>query len=319
MNSEAVEAEVRSAGTVDAQSNTVRIRIDCAYDGTDFHGWARQLHLRTVQGEIEAAISKILHIHPERGDQPVRLVVAGRTDTGVHAREQVCHADIPVCELQRAIGHLPFDAVTSLGHRLPFVVPDDIVVRKVSLAPAGFDARFSALERTYTYRICDNPESDDPLVRRFVLRLSRPLDIHVLNQCARLIPGLKDFGSFATPNVGGTTIREVHHALWTRIPARRGQFGQRNVESGLLTFTIVADAFAHNMVRSLVGAQVAVGEGKKTVEWFADKLAHPEREGLTGPIEAKGLCMEHIAYPADDQLAARAQKIRAKRSSDEIK
>lgn len=300
------------------QGSITRIRIDCAYDGTDFHGWARQPGLRTVQGEIESALSKVLHIRPLNGDVPVHLTVAGRTDAGVHAREQVCHADIPDEELERAIGHLPFDAITSLGHRLPFVVPADIVIRRVSAAPDGFDARFSALERTYTYRICDSAESDDPLIRRFVLQLTHPLNMQALTACAQLIPGLKDFGSFATPNPGGTTIREVHHAFWHRTPVQTDQFGQRTVGSGLLTFTIVADAFAHNMVRSLVKAQVAVGEGKKTVDWFADKLAHPRREGLTGPIDACGLCMEHIAYPPDDQLAARASAVRAKRSASEI-
>lgn len=290
-----------------------RIRIDCAYDGTNFHGWARQPHLRTVQGEIEAAIGKVLHVRPENGDSPIRLVVAGRTDTGVHARGQVCHADIEEAVLARGVGHLPLDPVAALGHRLPFVLPEDIVLHRLSVAPEGFDARFSALERTYVYRICDDQECADPLVRDFVLPVHRKVDVGRLEECAALIPGLRDFGSFATPNPGGTTIREVKKAGWRHVPVEVGPDGQRIVGSGLLEFTIVADAFAHNMVRSLVGAQLVVGEGRRSVDWFREKLEHVRREGETGPIDARGLCLEHVAYPPDGQLAERAWRIRARR------
>ena len=132
---------------------------------------------------------------------------------------------------------------------------------------------------------------------------------------------MHDFGSFAIANPGGTTIREVKTAYWQRVPTRPllgPGMGERYhtpaVESGLLCFTIVADAFARNMVRSLVGACVQVGMGKRDVDWFAGKMRVPLREGSTGPIAPQGLTLEHIAYPADDELAARAERIRAKRT-----
>ena len=134
--------------------------------------------------------------------------------------------------------------------------------------------------------------------------------------------GLHDFGSFATPNPGGTTIREVKRAHWDRIPDAPLVSGDSDpagyrvsvLESGLVCFTIVADAFAHNMVRSLVNACVQVGRGRKSLDWFAQKMAEPIREGSTGPIDARGLTLEHVSYPPDDELAARAEAIRAKRT-----
>lgn len=292
----------------------MRIRLDFAYDGTDFHGWARQPHLRTVQGEVEKALRMILRINEAQGDDPLLLVVAGRTDTGVHARAQVCHIDIPEGILSRALGHMKSSPLEALAHRLRHVLPADITLLACSEAPKGFDARFSALERTYVFRIADTLSRPDPLLRHCVLPITKPLDLDTLNQCALLIPGLKDFGSFATPNPGGTTIREVKKAFWKRTPVEPRDNGDLALGSGLLEFTIVADAFAHNMVRSLVGAQVVVAQGKKSVEWFASKLASPSREGQTGPIDPRGLTLEHVAYPADNLLGSRAQAIRAKRT-----
>lgn len=287
----------------------IRLRIDCAYDGTNFHGWARQPHLRTVQGELEADISRILHLAAD--DAPAALVVAGRTDAGVHARGQVCHCDVDEQVLARAVGHLPLSPVEAFEHRLRFIVPVDIAIHRVSVAPSGFDARFSALQRTYVYRIADRFFEANPLIRMAALRCDHQLDVGALNACAALIPGLRDFGSFAIPNPGGTTIREVKAARWQRI-SRAG-----SLEDGLLTFTITADAFARSMVRSLVGAQVEVGRGRRSVEWFADKLAHPQRDGATGPIDPHGLTLERVEYPADSDLARRAAAIRAKRTLPE--
>ena len=290
----------------------MRLRIDLAYDGTQFHGWAKQPDLRTVQGVVEAAITKILRI--SRPDPLVRLVVAGRTDTGVHARHQVCHMDIEPELLEQAVGHLGVSPVQALEHRLRHVLPADIVIYSVAQAPEGFDARFSALERTYIYRICDNPEFMDPRMRTSVLGVKNRLDDELLNLCSKKVVGLKDFGSFATPNPGGTTIREVKVARWIRRSEEAGEYGAVPVNAGILEFTIVADAFAHNMVRSLVGAQVNVASGKKSLEWFDDKLTHPVREGSTGPIAPEGLTLENVAYPHVNQLAERAQAIRAKRT-----
>lgn len=291
----------------------MRLKIQLAYDGTQFHGWAKQPDLRTVQGVIEGSIAKVLRIHEDDGCP--RLVVAGRTDTGVHARHQVCHLDLAQEVLARAVGNLSgVDLPGALEHRLRHVLPPDISIYSVEEAPEGFDARFSALERTYVFRICDDWHHLDPRTRNYVLPVKSQLNESALQRTAQMISGLKDFGSFAIPNPGGTTIRDVKCAQWERRSADPGSFGAVEPGAGTLEFTIVADAFARNMVRSLVGAQVQVGLGKKSVEWFAQKLATPLREGSTGPIAPQGLTLEHVAYPDDSELGARAQAIRAKRT-----
>lgn len=304
----------------------VRLRLDLAYDGGAFYGWARQPTLRTVQGELEQALHTILRVSADDPDEPLRLTVAGRTDTGVHALHQVCHLDVGEATLDRCVGHMGVPAPEALFRRLSRMVPDDIAIHAVSVAPEGFDARFSALERTYVYRICDDARPVDPRMRGFVLALDDRLDLDVMNAAAAMTIGLHDFGSFATPNPGGTTIREVKRAHWSRIPVSplvpgasggagtAGGYTVPAAESGLVCFTIVADAFARNMVRSLVNACVKVGQGRKDLDWFAEKMATPLREGSTGPIAPQGLTLEHVAYPAADQLAARAEAIRAKRT-----
>ena len=265
--------------------DAVRLRIDLAYDGTGFYGWAKQPEIRTVQGEIERVLHTILRVPEGDPTEPLRLTVAGRTDTGVHASH--------------------------------------IAIRGIAPAPNGFDARFSALERTYVYRIADRSSEVDPRTRNFVLHIDDELDLKSMNEAAAMTIGLHDFGSFATPNPGGTTIREVKTAYWRRVPQRTliddgMTMGERyrtpTVESGLVCFVIVADAFARNMVRSLVNGCVQVGIGKRSLDWFAGKMAAPLREGSTGPIAPQGLTLEHIEYPADDQLAVRAEAIRAKRT-----
>ena len=179
------------------------------------------------------------------------------------------------------------------------------------------------MERTYVYRIADRSSEIDPRIRNSVLHIDDNLDIDAMNKAAEMTIGLHDFGSFATPNPGGTTIREVKTAYWRRIPQHPliddgNTMGERYrtpaVESGLLCFIIVADAFARNMVRSLVNGCVQVGIGKRSVDWFAEKMTTPLREGSTGPIAPQGLTLEHIEYPEDDQLAIRAEAIRAKRT-----
>lgn len=304
----------------------VRLRLDLAYDGGAFYGWARQPTLRTVQGELEQALHTILRVSADDPDEPLRLTVAGRTDTGVHALHQVCHLDVGEATLDRCVGHMGVPAPEALFRRLSRMVPDDIAIHAVSVAPEGFDARFSALERTYVYRICDDARPVDPRMRGFVLALDDRLDLDAMNAAAAMTIGLHDFGSFATPNPGGTTIREVKRAHWSRIPVSplvpgasggagtAGGYTVPAAESGLVCFTIVADAFARNMVRSLVNACVKVGQGRKDLNWFAEKMATPLREGSTGPIAPQGLTLEHVAYPPDDHLAARAEAIRAKRT-----
>ena len=309
----------------------VRLRMDLAYDGGGFHGWARQPGLRTVQGCIEHALSLITGARKSDGEvshsqvvwEP-RLVVAGRTDTGVHASHQVAHLDIPEAVLEACRGHMGIDGVLALERRLRHLLPTDIVLLGLRVAPMGFDARFSALERTYLYRVSQGGRPGDPRMRGYVLDLEGSLDLEAMNEAAVECIGLHDFGSFARPNPGGTTIRKVMAAHWDLVPTMNlieTAPGQSAVgylppfmESGLTVFRIVADAFAHNMVRSLVAACIQVGLGRRSVQWFADKVAHPLREGSTGPIAARGLTLEHVAYPPDDRLAERAQAIRARRT-----
>ena len=322
----------------------IRLRFDFGYDGTDFFGWAKQPDLRTVQGEFESALSKILRYAPN--ELGPRLTVAGRTDTGVHALHQVCHADIDEDRLAQCVGHMQVNPIEALQRRLSRMLPTDIALHAVSVAPDGFDARFSALQRTYVYRVSDASCLTDPRMRHFVLHVADQLDLEAMNQAVASTVGLHDFGSFATPNPGGTTIREVKSAHWDRVPtsalldgssaaasgsvdakvvgvaagsvttaaATANAYTVPSCESGLLCFTIVADAFARNMVRSLVGASLRVGQGKRSVDWFLGKMETPAREGESGPCPPQGLTLEHIAYPPDDQLAARAESIRAVRT-----
>ena len=276
-----------------------------------------------MQGEIERILHTVLRVPVDDAGEPLRLTVAGRTDTGVHASHQVCHLDISETILARCVGHMNVPPVVALTRRLQRMLPNDITIHGINEAPQGFDARFSALERTYVYRIADRSSEIDPRMRGFVLHVDDDLDLETMNQAAAMTIGLHDFGSFATPNPGGTTIREVKTAYWRCIPQRplvdgEMTMGERyrtpSMESGLACFTIVADAFARNMVRSLVNGCVQVGIGKRSLDWFADKMATPLREGSTGPIAPQGLTLEHIEYPDDDQLAIRAETIRAKRT-----
>lgn len=298
----------------------MRIRLDFAYDGSDFYGWAKQPTLRTVQGEFESALHKVLRVPEGDESEPLRLTVAGRTDTGVHAAHQVCHLDVSESVLENCIGHMSCDLLSALEYRLRHVLPADIAIHKVCEAPEGFDARFSALERTYVYRIIDNSGFAfvDPRMRGFVLKIDYALDVDAMNQAAKMMVGLHDFGSFARPNPGGTTIREVKKAYWERIGQCTSERSVPPLEQGLLEFTIVADAFAHNMVRSLVNASVQIGMGKRTLDWFNEKIHNPIREGSTGPIAPHGLTLENVAYPPDDELGVRADAIRARRELSEL-
>lgn len=274
----------------------MRIRIDLAYDGTNFSGWAVQPGLRTVEQELARALGTIL-----RGDPP-RLTVGGRTDAGVHARGSVAHADISGqawAQLPGRSDHPPHVAALA---RLAGVLPKDIVVRQVRQVPQEFDARFSALQRRYTYRICDRPATLDPLRRPDTVLRKNELDVEAMNEAARGLLGLNDFAAFCKKREGATTVRTLLHYSWER------------GADGIITGTVVADAFCHSMVRSLVGSVVPVGEGQHAPDWPIELLTARVRDPRLRVMPAHGLCLEEILYPADDQLAARAEQARAFRT-----
>ncbi|GAA2136479.1 tRNA pseudouridine(38-40) synthase TruA [Nocardioides koreensis] len=274
----------------------MRIRIDLAYDGTDFHGWATQPRLRTVQGELEAALATALRV-PEAS-----VVCAGRTDTGVHARGQVTHLDVEESVLAASAGRSEDPPEEALLRRLNGILPPDVRVRRVAAAPDGFDARFSAVWRRYAYRVADRPGTVDPLTRRHVLAWSRPLDLDAVNAASALLVGEHDFASFCKKREGATTIRTLLDLSWDRDPV------------GVAVATVRADAFCHSMVRALVGCLLAVGEGRRPVAWAGEVLGARVRDPAVTVAHAHGLTLEEVGYPADRELAARAEQTRARRT-----
>ncbi|ROS76809.1 tRNA pseudouridine(38-40) synthase TruA [Cellulomonas sp. PhB143] len=282
----------------------VRVRLDLAYDGSAFSGWAAQPGLRTVQGELELALAQVMR---EAGP---RVTVAGRTDAGVHARGQVVHVDVARDRWLALPGRSARTPGQSLVARLGGVLPGDVVVHRAGLAPHGFDARFSALHRRYTYRVADDPALFDPLRRRWVLWHRLPLDVEAMHAAMQPLLGLRDFAAFCRPRPGATTIRELTRMSWERVAD--------GPEAGLLVAHVRADAFCHNMVRSLVGASLAVGEGRRPVGFPAEVLAERRRTGDAGRARAHGLVLEGVAYPPDGELARRADAVRARRMDEEV-
>lgn len=270
----------------------MRIRIDIAYDGTDFRGWAVQPAHRTVQGELTAALHTVLRLP----DGTLQVVCAGRTDSGVHARGQVAHCDLP-------------DGVRpdpdALARRVNGVLAADVRVRRIAPAPEGFDARFAALWRRYAYRIADTPAAVDPLHRSHVLAWQRPLDLDAMNAAAARLTGLHDFASFCKRREGATTIRTLLEYSWSRDA------------TGVAVGHVKADAFCHSMVRALVGCLIAVGEGRKPPKWAAEILAAQRRDTAVAVVAAHGLTLEEVAYPPDGELAARVEQTSAKRTTPE--
>jgi len=271
----------------------MRIRIDCAYDGTGFSGWARQPGLRTVQDVLESTIAQVLRL-PE----PPTTVCAGRTDAGVHARGQVVHVDLPD-ELPRC----PMPIPEALTQWLPRALPEDVTVHRVCAAPDEFDARFSALTRRYVYRLCDSPTDVDPLTRGFILSYRHRLDVAAMAEAARPLLGLHDFAAFSKPREGATTIRTLLTLEPRRLP-------------GWIEFTAIADAFCHSMVRSLVGALTAVGRGQRDLSWMVSHLQAHKRANDIIVMPARGLTLEEVAYPPDEELAPRAERARTRRDGE---
>ena len=292
-------------GATDAAASVIRIRLGIAYDGTDFNGWSRQPGLRTVQGVLEEALGTLFR---RTGAVP-RLSVAGRTDAGVHALGQVAHLDLPVDALdtvtRRRRGHPAEDATAEavLARRLTGILgaDADVVITHAERAPAGFDARFSALWRRYEYHVADAAATRDPLERRRTVVHPRTLDVAAMDAAARSLMGLHDFAAFCRPREGATTIRTLQSYGWER------------AEGGVLVAALQADAFCHSMVRALVGACVAVGEGRLAASDPLALLRAAERTSAFAVMPAKGLVLTEVGYPDDAELEARAAQTRSRR------
>lgn len=286
----------------------VRLRLDLAYDGAAFSGWSRQPALRTVQGELEAALATI--VGRAVPDQPApTLTVAGRTDAGVHATGQVAHLDVSA-EQWAALGRgrrgstrVDDTAEASLARRLNGIAgaEGDLVVHRASVAPAGFDARFSPVWRRYEYRLADAAALRDPRRRGHTLWLPSSLDGEAMDAAARALVGLHDFAAFCRPREGATTIRTLLDYTWSRDA------------DGVLVAAVRADAFCHSMVRALVGAAVAVGIGRLDAERLVAIRDGAARTSDFPVLGAKGLTLVEVGYPDDAVLAERAEQTRAKR------
>lgn len=268
----------------------MRLRLDVAYDGTDFHGWAPQPGQRTVAGVLLEALTRLLGGSGHHG-----LTVAGRTDAGVHATGQVCHVDVAAAAWQRLAGDpLP---------RLAAVLPPDVRVTAVTPVPPEFDARFSALARRYRYRVSDEPYGVDPLRRRDTLAWPRPLADAALAVAAAGLLGEHDFAAYCRRKERATTIRTVTRLDW------------RRDADGVLVATVAADAFCQAMVRGLVGAMLAVGDGRRRPEWPAELLSRQERANEVLVVPPHGLTLVAVDYPDGPAAwAARAELTRRLRS-----
>ncbi|GEC97971.1 hypothetical protein KVA01_01260 [Kocuria varians] len=348
---------------------TVRLRMGLGYDGAPFRGWARQPGLPSVQAAVEDALALVFRM-------PYTTVVAGRTDTGVHARHQTVHVDVPeqawrrVAEgrrrpvpggagqgPQRSAGRsertsraaavdeeasrpggagedepltgvareretcaggteeVSRAAARKLNGALNRVLGKDradrgwepatgaVVVHDVAVAAPGFDARFSALSRGYSYRISDAVAGHDPLTRGQSWWLDREVDVAAMDEAVRGLLGLHDFLSFCKPREGATTVRELQAA------------SVRRDERGTITVALTADAFCHHMVRSVVGAAVRVGEGRRPSDWPHERLLARERDASVLMAPAHGLVLEVVHYPGPEGLLGRAELTRAKRAT----
>lgn len=292
-----------------AEAQMVRLRLDIAYDGTDFHGWAIQKdkpngeEVRTVQGTLEGVLEKVLRV-------PVSMTVAGRTDAGVHANGQVAHVDVPKASLDtRSIAGDP----SRLVRRVARLLPDDVTIRECSFAPEGFDARFSALRRHYVYRVTTAASGALPVRARDTAVWTRPVDFDLLNEAAAALVGLHDFAAFCRHKPHATTVRDLQKFEWHDVSTE--------AEPELYEAHVVADAFCWSMVRSLVGACLSTAEGRRPATFTSELLEERQRSSLVPVADAKGLNLVRVDYPVAEELAARAEAtrgLREERRSEEL-
>jgi tRNA pseudouridine38-40 synthase len=273
---------------IDDDGGCVRLRLDIAYDGTDFAGWATQSGQRTVAGILEEALSTVFR-------SPLRLRAAGRTDTGVHAIGQVAHVDVPVDALPNAYPRSPRQTEPEflpLVRRMGRLLPADVRIRRIIRAPAGFDARFSALRRHYIYQLSTAPYGVEPHQARYVTGWPRTLDLDRMMAASRNLLGLHDFAAFCRQREAATTIRDLQRLDWSR-------------DGDLITAHVTADAFCWSMVRSLVGALLAVGEHRRTPAWCGKLLTSAGRSSDFAAAPARGLTLLCVDYPPEGELQAR--------------
>ena len=261
--------------TLDPKSGFSRLRIDLTYDGTSFSGWAKQPNLRTIQEEIEKALSTITQ-------HQIATVVAGRTDAGVHAKQQVIHADLPEDTI-----------IENLVFRLNQILDKDVRVISTSWAEVNFHARFTPISRTYQYKIIDAGKVTAPLDRYDSAEWFRELDIDLMNAGSKLLLGEHDFFAFCKFREGGSTVKNLMKFDWYRD------------ENGVVIGEVKADSFRYNMVRNLVGAAVCVGEGRFAPEWMLKTLQDKVRISDSYVFPAKGLTLIKVEYPQPDQYLSR--------------
>ena len=284
---------------IDPGGGFVRLRLDIAYDGTEFAGWAVQAGQRTVAGVLDDALSTVFRV-------PVQLRAAGRTDAGVHATGQVAHVDVPADGLAHAYPRKTRandSEFLPLVRRLSRFLPQDVRVLDIGRAAPGFDARFSALRRHYVYRLSTAPHGVEPQEARYVTAWPRPLDVDAMSAASRDLVGLHDFAAFCRQREGATTIRDLQRLDWVR-------------DGDRVTAYVSADAFCWSMVRSLVGAMLAVGEHRREPGWCATLLTSTQRSSDFAAAPPQGLTLVGVDYPTDDQLEARTKATRDLRSAD---
>jgi tRNA pseudouridine38-40 synthase len=284
---------------IDSGGGFVRLRLDIAYDGTDFAGWALQVGQRTVAGVLDEALSTVFRT-------PVLSRAAGRTDAGVHATGQVAHVDVPTDALPHAYPRTTRaddNEFLPLVRRLARFLPADVRVLDINRAAAGFDARFSALRRHYVYRLSTAPHGVEPQETRYVTAWPRPLDVEAMSTASRDLLGLNNFAAFCRQREGATTIRDLQRLDWSR-------------DGDRVTAYVSADAFCWSMVRSLVGALLAVGEHRREPGWCATLLTSTHRSSDFAAAPPHGLTLVGVDYPPDDELEARTKVTRDLRVVD---
>ncbi|MBF0480138.1 MAG: tRNA pseudouridine(38-40) synthase TruA [Desulfovibrionaceae bacterium] len=251
-------------------TQTVRLKITMAYQGTDFEGWQLQAGsrpARTVQGCLEEALTTLAQV-------PVRAHGSARTDSGVHALEQVAHADVPIGR-----AGLPW------RRALDALVPRDMAILEATAAPSGFHARFDALGKRYAYTLWTNSRFVIPQRRQFIWQTGE-LNVDEMRKIAEILAGRHDFAAFAN---SGSDVRDTVRNV-TSIRTRDGQFPDE------LVFEFEGEGFLKQMVRNLMGTMVAAGRGKVNAEDVRSCLEMKDRTRLPATAPAQGLCLERVFY-----------------------